>query len=404
MKQQVVITNGQVVLPDRIIKQGQIIIDKGRIDKISCRQMSPGLGLHIIDAGGGYIMPGFIDIHSDAIEKEIEPRPGTFFQPELAFLELEKKLVGQGITTMFHSFSFAGAEWGIREDSTAAEIIRQIANISSERAIIRNKIHTRFEITDYSGREIIQELLADGMTDLLSFMDHTPGQGQYPTLEDYQRYLAKTYHLSYDQVEKVLEEKEKGRSCCQETVEILRLTAFNHQVPLASHDDDSPEKVLAYKEMGVTINEFPVNLESAHQARLLANDVCVGAPNIVRGKSSGKAMRALDAIISGSANIICSDYYPPSILHAVFKLATEHMPLYEAVNMASLFPARATGLLDLGSLEEGNWGDIVIVNTKHGLPVVTHAVVNGVPVYEINYRMPKIKMTEQYLMGGIANQ
>ncbi len=389
MNQRVLITNGQIVMPDRIVKHGQLLIDRGRIDKINRHNECRGAEIeHLIDAGGGYILPGFIDIHSDAIEKEIEPRPGAFFDPDLAFIELEKKLAGQGITTMFHSFSFAGAEWGMREDSNAASIIRRIVYTSRRRAIIRNKIHARFEITDYSGLDTVKKLLEDQLVDLLSFMDHTPGQGQYPTVDDYHRYMEKTYHLPLTRIDEMLAEKEKGRSRSGKTIEILRQAALANHIPLASHDDDSPEKVLFFQERGITINEFPVNHEAAEKARCLGNDVCVGAPNIVRGRSSGKAMRAIDAVLAGNANIICSDYYPPSMLHAVFKMAQESLTLSEAVNMVSLAPARATGLAGLGSLEEGNWGDLIIVNTKHGLPVVSHSIINGTPVYGVNYRLP----------------
>lgn len=396
MKKRVIITNAQIVLPDRIIPQGQLIIDDGRIDKINRRSENRGADMgEVIDAGGSYVLPGFIDIHSDAIEKEIEPRPGAYFDPDLAFSELEKKLAGQGITTMFHSFSMAGAEWGVREDANAAGVIRRIVAASRRRAMIGNKIHIRFEITNFQGVDTVKELLDDGMASLLSFMDHTPGQGQYPTVEDYRRYMEKTYHLPFERIEQVLVAKEKGRLMCDGTIEELRKSALANQVPMASHDDDSPAQVAFYQERGVTINEFPVNLKAVCQARRLGNDVCVGAPNIVRNGSTGKAMRAIDAVLEGGANMICSDYYPPAMLHAVFKIGTENLSLSEAVNMASLNPAKATGLTSLGSLEEGGQADLIIVNTSCGMPVVTHTMVNGVLVYAVNYRIKQDAAQEQ---------
>ena len=144
-------------------------------------------------------MPGFIDMHSDAIEKELEPRPGAFMNIQVAFRELEKKLAGQGITTMYHSLSFAGADFGVREDFGAAECIRSIVSMASNCALIRNKIHLRFEITNYRAVDLIRSLINSGEVDLLSFMDHTPGQGQYPTVEDYRRYLEKTYHAHFNE-------------------------------------------------------------------------------------------------------------------------------------------------------------------------------------------------------------
>jgi len=235
--------------------------------------------------------------------------------------------------------------------------------------------------------DVIRGLLRDGMVDLLSFMDHTPGQGQYPTVEDYQRYLEKTYHVHFSEVEKILAVKEEGRSRIEESIGLLQTAALAEAIPLASHDDDSATMVRYYHSKGVTLSEFPINISTAKAAREMGIDVCVGAPNIVRGGSTGKGMRAIDAIEAGAVNILCSDYYPPSILHAVFQLAKQTLSLPEAVAMATCAPARALGLTTLGSLNEGNTGDVIVVKVRGEVPVVTSTVVGGIPVYDVNYRM-----------------
>jgi alpha-D-ribose 1-methylphosphonate 5-triphosphate diphosphatase len=370
------------------VSGGELFVEDGVIVHVGQQTDHRGKQAdRVIDAQGGYILPGFIDLHSDAIEKELEPRPGAFFNTEVAFSELEKKLAGQGITTMYHSFSFAGAEWGVREDNGAANCIRRMVDIASGYALIRNKIHLRFEITNYRAVDVIRGLLRDGMVDLLSFMDHTPGQGQYPTVEDYQRYLEKTYHVHFSEVEKILAAKEEGRTRIGESVGLLQAAALAEGIPLASHDDDSPDMVRYYHSKGVTMSEFPINIPTAKAARSLGIDVCVGAPNIVRGGSTGKGMRALDAIEAGAVNLLCSDYYPPAILHAVFQLAKESMSLPEAVAMATCAPARMLGLTTLGSLVEGHTADVIVVKIRGEVPVVTSTVVGGVPVYDVNYRM-----------------
>lgn len=339
-----------------------------------------------IDAAGGYILPGLVDLHSDAIEKEIEPRPGAFFRPLLAFSELEKKTAGQGITTMFHSFSFAGAEWGVRQDATAAAIIRSMVAAARQRALIRNKIHLRFEITNYRGLPEVLRLVEERGVDLVSFMDHTPGQGQYPTVEDYRRYMEKTYHMPFSDVEKIIAAKREGGARAEQTIGVLRDAAQRAGIPLAAHDDDSAARVAYFCRHGVTLHEFPVNLDAAQAACRAGHLVAVGAPNVVRDCSTGKGMRAREAITAGVAHILCSDYYPPSLLQAVFKLAHEAMSLPAAVNMASLAPARAAGLPRLGSLAPGQCGDAIVVNMRGTVPVVTHTVVGGIQVYGINYR------------------
>ncbi len=386
MKQSLLITNGQVILPDRTLSPGEVLIEDGIIQFAGRQQNHRGLAAkRVLDALGGFVMPGLIDLHSDAIEKELEPRPGAFFSAEMAFGELEKKLAGTGITTMYHSFSFAGAEWGVRNDQIAAASIRKIVPMATQRWLIRNRIHLRFEITDTSGVEIVRSLVEDGMIDLLSFMDHTPGQGQYPTLEDYRRYMEKTYHLPFSHIQENIAAKERGRTMAPAHISLLSAAAKQAGIPLVSHDDDNPENLAGYRRHGVTIHEFPVNLATAEAARRLGGHVCVGAPNIVREASTGKGMCAAQAIAAGAANIICSDYYPPAMMQAVFKLSRELMPLAEAVRMASLEPARAIGQGLIGSLEAGRAGDAVVVSLRDGVPVVTNTVVGGLQVYRINY-------------------
>ncbi len=389
MKKSVLVTNGQLVLPDRVVSGGELLLEDGLIRHAGRAGEHRGrVADRVIDAQGGYVLPGFIDLHSDAIEKELEPRPGAFFSPELAFSELEKKLAGQGITTMYHSFSFAGAEWGVRQDNGAAECIRRMAEQAAPAALIRNKIHLRFEITNYKAVELIRGLVFDGLVDLLSFMDHTPGQGQYPTVESYRRYMEKTYHSTIDEIEKLLAVKAEGRSRAEESIGVLALSAQAAGVPLASHDDDDAARIEYYKTRGVTVSEFPINLAAAKAARGLGVDVCVGAPNIVRGGSTGNGMAAIDAITAGAANILCSDYYPPAILHAVFKLAAGPLSLPEATAMATSAPARALGLDGFGSLAEGGVGDAIIVQLRGEVPVVTTTIVGGLPVYDVTYRRP----------------
>ena len=383
----VLITNGQLVMADRVILDGELFIEQGKIKYAGRHSHYYGKpASFVIDANGGYILPGFIDTHSDAIEKELEPRPGAYFSTELAFCELEKKLAGQGITTMYHSFSFAGAKLGVRQDKGAADCIHRITAMASDCSLIRNKIHLRWEITNFKAVDLIQELINEGVVDLLSFMDHTPGQGQYPTIEDYRRYVEKTYHLKGGDVDKIIADRKAGQLKAGTCVTRLSSAALAAGIALASHDDDSAEKIAYYYDQGVTLSEFPINLATVVAARQSGMDVSVGAPNIVRGGSTGKGMRAIDAITSGHANILCSDYYPPAILHAVFFLAERTVNLAEAVAMATIAPAKALKLDHLGSLEEGKAGDVIVVKKRNETPVVTNTVVSGVPVYGMNYR------------------
>ena len=58
-----------------------------------------------IDAHGRYVCPGFIDTHSDKIEQIIQPRPTSVMDFEMGLKEIERQLINQGITTIYHSIS-----------------------------------------------------------------------------------------------------------------------------------------------------------------------------------------------------------------------------------------------------------------------------------------------------------
>lgn len=392
MKKTTLVANGRLVLPDTVVENGGLYIEDSHIVDVGRQygDLSSTSARQVIDAAGGYIMPGFIDLHSDAIEKEIEPRPKAYFPLEIAFRELEKKTAGQGITTMFHSFSFADAEFGIRNDQEAARAIKRIVQMTKQKFLIRSKIHLRYEITNINGLAIVRGLLKDGLVDLLSVMDHTPGQGQFKTLESYQNYLQKTYHLHLSEADKILSMKEQARRQGEENIQRLLSEAVALGIPTASHDDDDPARVNYYHNLGVTISDFPVSFEAAREAHSLKNYVCVGAPNVVRGSSQKNNLRAIDAIEAKIADILCSDYYPPSMLHAVFLLKEELMTLPEAVRMATINPARAVGIdKELGSLEKGKLADIIVVQYRDRLPVVTQTIVNGRLTCSIDYQNMK---------------
>ncbi|MDQ0204644.1 alpha-D-ribose 1-methylphosphonate 5-triphosphate diphosphatase [Pectinatus haikarae] len=296
-------------------------------------------------------------------------------------------MAGQGITTIYHSFSFANAVNGVRNDKTASEFISRIKALTARYSLIRNKIHLRFEITNFKALALIKNLIDAEVVDLLSFMNHTPGQGQYPTIESYRRYAEKTYNLQDSgDIEQIIKRRQMGQLKADECVEAISIIARQAELPLASHDDDTAEKIMYYCNKGVRLSEFPINLETAAAAKQNGMFVSVGAPNIVRGGSTGHGIRAIDAVSSRNADILCSDYYPAAMLHAVFSLAEQGLSLPEAVVMATYSPAKALNLHQLGSLEEGKIGDVIIVKKHDNIPVVTSTVVDGILVYDMNYR------------------
>ena len=63
----IVISGGDVVLPDRIQKGGSVILSDGEIASIEAGPVEPA-GAQIIDASDSLIVPGFIDVHVHGVD------------------------------------------------------------------------------------------------------------------------------------------------------------------------------------------------------------------------------------------------------------------------------------------------------------------------------------------------
>ncbi|RKP56096.1 alpha-D-ribose 1-methylphosphonate 5-triphosphate diphosphatase [Cohnella endophytica] len=377
------IRGGWIVLPDGVIK-GDLRIEDGRIagieaTNVSERKLSDD---RIIDAEGSWVLPGLIDIHCDAIEKEVEPRPNTLFPLDMAFLQFERKLAGHGITTMLHSLSL-GVGLSLRGEHLVSQMVRLIAELRAERAMIRHGVHLRYEVSHLTGFDLARGLMEEGLLDYLSLMDHAPGQGQYHRPGAFERYVMKNQGVGLEEVAAIVEELEQRRSRVDwSKLKDLTAEARGRGIAVASHDDDSREAVDRSLGFWATVSEFPLSLETAKYAHSKGMGVCVGAPNIVRGGSHDGNLKAVDAIRDGVADILCSDYHPASLLHSIFLLENDGIPLHKAVAMATINPAQALGRSsEVGSIVVGKKADLIVVRKVRGNPLVKYTLVGGTVVH-----------------------
>ncbi|MBV9388284.1 MAG: alpha-D-ribose 1-methylphosphonate 5-triphosphate diphosphatase [Chroococcidiopsidaceae cyanobacterium CP_BM_ER_R8_30] len=377
-----ILTNVQIILANEILEDASLLIEDSVIAAINPATVTNS---DVIDLTGKVLMPGMIDLHCDAIEKEIEPRPGTLLPMNFAMAQIDRRNAMAGITTPFHAISFAHEELGVRNNNIAAEIVRAIHTYQPH-ALVDNRVHCRYEITDPTGLQILLDLLAENAMHLVSSMDHTPGQGQFKDLEAYQNYISRTYKKTVVEAEAMAQRKLENASRTQSRIETLITKALHQNVEIASHDDDTPERVQTMADLGVNLSEFPVNLETAKAAKSLGMYTIFGAPNILRGQSQSGSMKAITAIHHHVVSCLCSDYNPGALLAAVFLLPRiSELTLPQAIALVTMNPAQALGLRDRGEIAVGKRADLVALEQVNNLPQVTTTWVNGNIAYFCEY-------------------
>lgn len=369
------LTHARVVFAHEVRNDVAILIEDGIISAIDPQ----GTGsINTVDLTGRLLIPGMVDLHCDALEKEVEPRPGVHFPLDLACALADKRNAMAGITTVFHALSFANHELGVRNNHFAADIARAVYAWQAH-ALVDNRVHARYEVTDASAPAILAGLLQAGHAHMLSFMDHSPGQGQFHDVAAYRAYLARTYKTSEAELDTLLADKQQAGQGAMQRMQQLAHLATGQKIAIASHDDDSEEKVNTLAALGAVISEFPTHLGAAQAARARGMATLFGAPNILRGKSQSGNMRALDAILADVADCLCGDYSAGALLPSVMKLPElAGIDLAKAFRLVTLNPARAAGLTDRGEIAVGKRADLVAIHQPGGLPQAERVWVAGV--------------------------
>ncbi|WP_409342837.1 phosphonate metabolism protein PhnM [Paenibacillus sp. MBLB4367] len=389
------ITNGRIITEEAILEGFDLFIKGDRIARIAFRgAIIPDEQTEIIDAAGGYVSPGFIDIHSDYIEHMTAPRPTSLIDFRLSLRETEKELISHGITTMYHSLSiFKSVDYKyrpIREPENVRKLIDLIDQTHTSKHLVRHRFHARFEIDNMDEIDNLKSYIAEKKVHLISFMDHTPGQGQYRDLEVYKKTVKGYHDLSDEGIDEIIANHQIKPKLTEEGIREIARLAMENQIAIASHDDDSLEKLELVKSFGTVISEFPITLEIAKKAKEMGMYTVAGAPNVILGGSHSGNLSAAEAVDHGSIDILCSDYYPAAMLHAVFYLANQcKRDLVDMFKMVSLHPARAVNMDgEIGSIREGKKADLLIIEKiEPDFPVITAVFVDGKLIQKTNYRI-----------------
>ncbi|MEM7377360.1 MAG: alpha-D-ribose 1-methylphosphonate 5-triphosphate diphosphatase [Pseudomonadota bacterium] len=332
------------------------------------------------DADGLVIVPGMVDVHGDAFERNIAPRPGVHFDLDAALIETDRQLVSNGITTAYLAVTVSW-EPGLRSLATAVELMSALERVRS-RLVADVRVQFRWEITATSAVEPVCDWLSMEPTPTLAFNDHfTNLLGKPREVTMLPQYAARS-GLSPEAYRAHLDDVISQGDAIDRAVARIAGVARHCGVPMFAHDEASIDMRRQYRALGVGVCEFPLTVDTAREARAHGEAVVLGAPNVVRGGSHTGAVHAGDAIADGLCTVLSTDYYYPALFGAAATLAsTDLTRLAEAWSLVSRNAAAAVNLVDRGTLALGQRADAIALNWTADGPSINAVFVRGRPVF-----------------------
>jgi alpha-D-ribose 1-methylphosphonate 5-triphosphate diphosphatase len=371
-----ILTNASVVSAQGVFL-GTVVLRDGLISEVDDRVS------HLPQAqnlNGDYLLPGLVELHTDNLEKHLSPRPGVDWPSASAVMSHDAQIIAAGITTVFDALSIGDVNPKGKRMQQLPGMVEAIAQANAANMTrAEHRLHLRCEVCHPDTLSVFRDLVEQPLVQLVSTMDHSPGQRQFALESKYREYYMGKYHLSSEQMDAfIVEQVANSKTYSDRYRRAIVDICLERGLSVASHDDATLAHVEESAAYGMTIAEFPTTLEAAQGCRRLGMSVLMGAPNIVRGGSHSGNIAAARLAEEGLLDILSSDYYPASLLQAAFTLGAQleaaggstGAGLARAVSTVSLAPARSAGLYDRGEIRVGLRADLIHARAVGTLPII----------------------------------
>ena len=363
-----ILTNARLVLSDQVL-HGTVVMEGDRIAEVQ-----PGVSraAGAVDVEGDTLMPGVVDVHTDNLERQVQPRSNARWPSRSAMLTHDAQCAASGVTTVLDALCLGDLGFDKDRLQTFREGVVDLDALA-DTGLLKSEhfLHLRCELPAADMMELFLPVADHKRVRMVSLMDHSPGVGQYANLEVYRRMRRREGHSDAWIEQRIVELQGQRARLRGPNRRALLARMAGHAAVLASHDDRTAEEVAENHRDGIGISEFPVSMEAAKAAHAHGMQVIAGAPNIVRGGSHSGNVSAAELVREGAVDAFASDYVPAALVEAAF--ASVHqtgISLPVAVAMVTANPAAMAGLADRGRLEAGLRADVVRVREHERMPVV----------------------------------
>ena len=388
----IVLSGADIVLPERVIGAGTLVLDGDRIVQVTGGARAAGGADDRFDLAGHLVLPGFVDVHVHGVE-------GTdSLDSEHAIRIMAERLPRFGVTA-FCPTSIACAPGVLRRLLTAVRNARGAGTNSGARVLPAhlesNFINPEFKGAqpleclrlpggtsegEFTGAEILAEISASraevGIVTVAPELD-----GALDLIRDL---VAHGHHVSLGHSGATYEQAVAGidAGARQATHLFNRMTPLHHRHPglaaaVLDHEAITAEVVCD----GVHVHPAMVRLALAakHSSHIMAitdGTAGSGLPRGTRTTIGGRAITVGDIASLDDGTIAGSVL---TMGQAFARLVTTMgVGLVDAATICAATPARALGLTDTGTITAGARADLVVLNRALE---VTHTFIGGVLVY-----------------------
>jgi alpha-D-ribose 1-methylphosphonate 5-triphosphate diphosphatase len=368
MTHETILTNALLVLRDETIL-GTIVMHGAVIADIQAGALRSSAA---IDMRGDTLIPGVVDVHTDNLERQVQPRSLARWPSRSAMVAHDAQCAAAGVTTVLDALCVGNLGFDKERIKTFQDGVIDLDALTLAGLLKADHfLHLRCEVPALDMLDLFEPVADHPLVRMISLMDHSPGVGQYADM-DFYRKLRLQGGLDEATVERRIQEMQAQRARWRDPNRRALLDRVRGTtIALASHDDRTEEEIAENAVDGIRISEFPVTMQAATAAKRAGMQVIAGAPNIVRGGSHSGNVAAADLVRAGAVDAFASDYVPPALVEAAFQCAREEaIALPDAIAMISDHPAQMSGLPDRGRLETGLRADVVRVHLHGTLPIV----------------------------------
>lgn len=367
MTSETILTNAHLVLPDGVLLGTLVIRHRDIAEVQPGRAQQPAA----IDLDGDHLIPGVVDLHTDNLERQVQPRSLARWPSRSAMVAHDAQCAAAGVTTVLDALCLGDLGFDKERIRTFQDGVIDLDALTAAALLKADHfLHLRCEVPALDVLQLFDTVADHPLARMISLMDHSPGVGQYADI-DFYRALRRRGGLEDAYIERRIRELQDQRARYREPNRRALLDRVaGRGIALASHDDRTEQEVAENARDGIGISEFPVTMTAAQAAKRASMQVIAGAPNIVRGGSHSGNVSAADLLRAEAVDAFASDYVPNSLVEAAFHCARNGMKLGAAIAMITEHPARMAGLRDRGRLAPGQRADLVRVRLHEDLPVV----------------------------------